>query len=227
MWDYGFTARLCRPYRAKTKGKIELVVHYVKYNFLYGILFQSIDDLNNQAINWLKKVNNQPHGTTHEIPAIRLLTEELTPFTTFPSYIISTKYERKISKNGYISLYGNRYSVPWQYANQQAEVELKENDVIIKVRGVTIGIHQLIEGKYRVSRQKEHFEGLLIAVRNDPVQRSIRSVNKDWKPEECFVEKRTLDEYDLYLEEDDDNSSPRKGPSKSDQPETEYYRCNS
>lgn len=30
---YGFTARLCRPYQAKTKGKIEHAVHFVKYCF--------------------------------------------------------------------------------------------------------------------------------------------------------------------------------------------------
>lgn len=194
---YGFTIRLCRPYRAKTKGKIERVVHFVKHNFLYGRTFHSFDDLSTQAFIWLKKVNSQVHGTTYEIPAIRFISEGLTPYTSFPPYAISSTYDRKISKDCYISLYGNRYSVPWQYANQPAEVELKVNKLFIKIRGEIVCIHQLIEGKNGVSRQKEHFEGLLKAVRDDPAQRRTWSEYTEWKSEECCVEKRTLNDYDL------------------------------
>ena len=115
---YGFKVRLCRPFRAKTKGKIERVVHFVKHNLLYGKKFNSFEDLNRQTHQWLQKVNNLQHGTTHEIPSIRLLSEELTPFMSFPPYPIVSRYERKVSKDCYISLFGYRYSVPWHYASQ-------------------------------------------------------------------------------------------------------------
>ncbi len=36
---WGFEARLCRPYRAQTKGKVESGVKYVKHNFLPGRSF--------------------------------------------------------------------------------------------------------------------------------------------------------------------------------------------
>jgi transposase len=52
---YGFTARLCRPYRAKTKGRIERIVHFVEHNFLYGNIFNFFEDLNLGVIQWLKK----------------------------------------------------------------------------------------------------------------------------------------------------------------------------
>jgi hypothetical protein len=102
------------PAGQKQKGKIERVVHFVKHNFLYGRAFHSFDELNSQAFQWLRKVNNQVHGITHEIPAIRLLSEGLTPYNSFPPYTLSRNYQRKISKDYYISLYGNRYSIPWQ-----------------------------------------------------------------------------------------------------------------
>ena len=35
---WGFTPRLCRPYRAQTKGKIESGVKYVRRNFVCGLL---------------------------------------------------------------------------------------------------------------------------------------------------------------------------------------------
>ena len=194
---YGFIARLCRPYRAKTKGKIERVVHFVKHNFLYGNTFNSFEDLNRSALQWLKKVNNREHGTTHEIPSIRLLSEELTPIKSFPQYHISCRYDRKISKDCYISLYGNRYSVPWHYANQQAEVQLTNNDVVIKVRGEPVCIHRLMDGRYQVSRLKEHFEGLLKAVRDEPILQKSWQKTPELKFDVCSVEKRTLDNYDL------------------------------
>jgi transposase len=35
---WGFRPRLCRPYRAQTKGKIESGVKYVRRNFVCGLL---------------------------------------------------------------------------------------------------------------------------------------------------------------------------------------------
>src|SRR5712691_3311722 len=47
----GFTPRLCRPYRAQTKGKVESGVKYVRRNFLCGLQGRepgSLSDLNAQ-----------------------------------------------------------------------------------------------------------------------------------------------------------------------------------
>ncbi|NBK26601.1 MAG: IS21 family transposase, partial [Spirochaetia bacterium] len=77
---FGFTSRLCRIGRAKTKGKVERAIYYVKDNFLYGRTFHSIEDLNLQARTWLNCVNGKVHGTTHEIPFDRLVQENLRPF---------------------------------------------------------------------------------------------------------------------------------------------------
>jgi hypothetical protein len=69
-WD--FRIRACRPYRAKTKGKVERPVFYVRDNFVYGREFLGDGDLNAQALSWLDEVANQRvHGTTREIPRER------------------------------------------------------------------------------------------------------------------------------------------------------------
>ena len=49
-WD--FRVRACRPYRAKTKGKVERPVSYVRSSFFYGRTFTSDSDLNAQAQHW-------------------------------------------------------------------------------------------------------------------------------------------------------------------------------
>ena len=54
---YGFKPVLCRPYRGQTKGKVERTVQFVRDNFMVGIRYKSLDDLNGQAVAWCNKVN--------------------------------------------------------------------------------------------------------------------------------------------------------------------------
>lgn len=76
----GFLPRLCRPYRAKTKGKVERVIGYVKGRFLTGRTFTSIDDLNSRLLVWLdSEANTRIHATTGETPFFRLAREGLLP----------------------------------------------------------------------------------------------------------------------------------------------------
>lgn len=64
---WGFKIRACRPYRARTKGKVERPVRYLRGNFFYGREFVSDDDLNAQARHWLDEVANvRVHGTLQE-----------------------------------------------------------------------------------------------------------------------------------------------------------------
>ena len=72
---WGFTPRLCRPYRAQTKGKVESGVKYVRRSFLCGLLGREpagLEDLNAQMQVWVAEVaNRRVHGTTHEQPMAR------------------------------------------------------------------------------------------------------------------------------------------------------------
>lgn len=77
---WGFTPRLCRPYRAQTKGKVESGVKYVRRNFLCGLLGQepsSLEELNARLQQWVQTTaNRRIHGTTHEEPVTRWATEK-------------------------------------------------------------------------------------------------------------------------------------------------------
>ena len=69
---WGFKIRACRPYRAKTKGKVERPVSYVRSNFFYGRTFISDTDINDQAEHWYRHVANvRIHGTLKERPIDR------------------------------------------------------------------------------------------------------------------------------------------------------------
>jgi len=73
---WGFRIRACRPYRAKTKGKVERPVGYLRGNFLYGRTFLGDADLADQCTRWLARANQRVHGTTRVIPGTRLVEEQ-------------------------------------------------------------------------------------------------------------------------------------------------------
>jgi transposase len=75
---HGFRVRACRPYRAKTKGKVERPIRYVRDSFFYGRTFLNDPDLDAQAEHWLRAVANvRCHATTKERPLERFERDEL------------------------------------------------------------------------------------------------------------------------------------------------------
>lgn len=75
---WGFRIRACRPHRAKTKGKVEHPIRYVRGNFFYGREFIGDADLDAQRGGWLDEVANaRVHRTTGCVPRRRFETEEV------------------------------------------------------------------------------------------------------------------------------------------------------
>lgn len=74
---WGFRARACRPYRARTKGKVERPIRYVRESFFYGRTFLNDEDLNTQSERWLEKICNvRRHRTLGEAPRLRFERDE-------------------------------------------------------------------------------------------------------------------------------------------------------
>ena len=74
-WD--FRVRACRPYRARTKGKVERPIRYLRGNFLYGREFLGDSDLAAQAQTWMNGTANvRLHATIKEPPLERFAREE-------------------------------------------------------------------------------------------------------------------------------------------------------
>ena len=83
---YGFRLRACRPYRAKTKGKVERFNGYLKNSFITPLaatlkqagLSLDVDMANGQVGEWLDEIAHQRiHGTTGKTPESLLIKEKL------------------------------------------------------------------------------------------------------------------------------------------------------
>lgn len=121
----GFTPKACKPYRARTKGKVERGVGYVEGNFWVAAEFTTLGDLNRQGLHWLDSVANQRvHGTTHEKPAARLQVERgvLKPMPNVQTWWPYLYEPRRVNIDGYFSYEGSLYAAPWKYAGGVVQV---------------------------------------------------------------------------------------------------------
>jgi hypothetical protein len=124
---YGFTPRACRPYRARTKGKDERMVGYVKQNFFVRYRrFESWEHLNQLAEQWLREeADLRVQGTVREV-VVERFEREKPHLQPLPNIRYDTSYfeYRQAAWDGYIEVKGNRYSVPASLVGQRVAVRI-------------------------------------------------------------------------------------------------------
>lgn len=157
---YGFKPILCRPYRGQTKGKVERTVRYVRENFMLGIRYHSLADLNSQAHAWCNKINAKIHGTTNERPIDRLADEKLLPLKR--EYIIDRINLRRVEKDCLISYAGNKYSVPAEYVGRDVTVIVLDHMLAAYFEGKQIALHKLSYSKNSLNVNKEHYKSMIV-----------------------------------------------------------------
>ncbi len=145
--QYGFTPRACRPYRARTKGKDERMVGYVKQHFFVRYrAFDSLAHLNQLAEQWLRdEADQRLHGTVNEVVSERFAREQPT-LHALPAMRYDTAYleTRRVSWDSYVEVRGNRYSVPDSLVGQMVRVRIGLDDQVrVYAEEQLVATHQL------------------------------------------------------------------------------------
>jgi transposase len=163
---YGFHPTACRPYRAKTKGRVERAVSYLRHSFFYGRNFHNLEDLNEQVEKWLETANNRVHGTTNDIPRERLVQEKAS-LLLIPRnpYVPMVSLGRRISRDGYISYNGNDYSVPEGLAATEIQVRANLERINFYQGDKLVATHPVLEGKGARRLAPEHRRNLRLYIR--------------------------------------------------------------
>jgi len=156
---YGIVPKACRPYRARTKGKVERGIRYIRGNFLAGRVFDDLDDINRQVIGWLDHTAHQRiHATTKIKPAVLLEQERehLTQLSAIAAYHVNRPVDRTVNYESMIQYRGNRYSVPPVYAGQTVKVKTEEGQIIVQSGDLIIAEHREAIKKGQCIVNKEH-----------------------------------------------------------------------
>lgn len=157
---YGVTPRACQPYRARTKGKVESGVKYVKRNALAGRRFVSWDALNAWLEEWTSIVADQRiHGTTHERPIARFARETLTPLGARAPYRYERERVRRVPTDALVAIGAARYSVPVQYVGTTVTVQETTTHYEI-FQGTTCIARHAKAPRHTVVMDRAHYQGL-------------------------------------------------------------------
>lgn len=166
FWDfahyYGFTPRLCRPYRAQTKGKVESGIKYVKRSFLPGRSFPAWEALNPTVQEWVLTVADQRvHGTTFRKPAEVFSEEALRSHLGRPPYVVQASLLRTVARDCLVTVETNRYSVPAAYVGQTVEVQWGADATVqIYCQGTLIATHARASGQHQLCVEPAHYAAL-------------------------------------------------------------------
>jgi len=133
-----FKVIFCRKSDPESKGKIENVVKYIKYNFIRGRTFTGEEDLNKSAISWLMRTaNSKEHAGTKKIPMREWQVEKQYMLPLKAQTITGqnknlNKY--KVRKDNTINYKSNFYTLPLgTYKNADTWVLLKEENEQIRL----------------------------------------------------------------------------------------------
>lgn len=160
----GFEPVFCHKSDPESKGKIENIVKYIKYNFLRGRAFKGTDLLNKEALGWLERTaNGTEHHGIRKIPAEEFKKEReyLKPYYGVPTPPVEDMKQYHVHKDNVINYHGNYYTVPTgTYRGRDTMVYVTEKDGQLSIFSVETGkliwVHHIPAGKGNLVRERSH-----------------------------------------------------------------------
>lgn len=160
-----FRIRACAPYRARTKGKDERGVGYVKSNAIAGRRFASWPELEAHLEAWTRDIADvRVHGTTGETPIERFTRDEATalrPLAGTPPFINARDLLRRVGADCAIEVDGNAYSVPWRLIGERVRVTVGGDLVRVLHAGREVAVHAELKGRHGRITDDSHLSGIV------------------------------------------------------------------
>ena len=144
---HGFRPKAARPYRAKTKGKVERAVKYVRQNFWPRVPdAMTLAELNTRVLQWAEQRDHRIHGTTHARPCDRWADDYAasTPYDPTHLWIFGEPFERKVTADAFVHWQGHRFAVPWEAAGHPVQVFRQPEDQILIRQGERLWAHYAV-----------------------------------------------------------------------------------
>ncbi|HYZ41105.1 MAG TPA: IS21 family transposase [Stellaceae bacterium] len=161
---WGFRPRACAPYRARTKGKDERGVGYVKRNAIAGHAFDSWAAFEAHLEWWMREIADvRVHGTTGEAPLVRFERDETAALKRLdgrPSFRQVRELVRRVQADCAIEVDGNSYSVPWRLIGESVQVIVADGRVRVQHGGAEVAAHAETTGRRQRILDPAHFHGV-------------------------------------------------------------------
>ncbi len=161
--DWDVQPRACAPYRARTKGKTEAGVKFVKRNGLAALAFPSFAALETHLAEWMVVADRRVHGTTREAPIVRFERDEQQALRPLPRRALPRREQRlrrRVAHDAFVDVETVRYSVPHRLVRDHVDVLVEEHTVRILHGTTTIATHARTQEPFARVVDPAHFAGL-------------------------------------------------------------------
>lgn len=161
--DWDVQPRACAPYRARTKGKTEAGVKYVKRNGLADLGFETFAALEAHVTAWMSLADQRLHGTTRETPVARFEREERASLRPLPVRALPAREQRvtrRVAHDAMVDLHTVRYSVPHQLVRDWVEVVVDIDTVRIFHGARLVATHARSSEPFARVIDPAHYAGL-------------------------------------------------------------------
>ena len=185
---WGFRPRACAPLRARTKGKDERGVRYVKENAIAGREFDSLEGVRAHLAWWQREIaDRRLHGTTGETPLARFEREagHLRARPGLPPFGQLRDLLRVVHADCAVVVDTNAYSVPWRLIGERVRVVASGGRVRVHHGAEVVADHAEHAGRRGRIVVREHLAGVNAGPR--------REGEDDGRAEPALL--RPLDEY--------------------------------
>ena len=161
--DWDVQPRACAPYRARTKGKTEAGVKFVKRNALADQAFASFAALEQHLAAWMVIADQRRHGTTREAPQVRFERDErpqLRPLPVRARPHRTQHLRRRVALDAFVDVDTIRYSVPHRLVRDHVEVLVLDDQVEIRHGSDLVATHRRSREPFARVIDPAHYAGL-------------------------------------------------------------------
>jgi hypothetical protein len=145
---FGFEFQAHRVGDANRSAHVERFFDHIERNYLAGRSFADWDALNTGARTWCDRDNARPRRHLHASPR-ELFAAERLHLRPLPLHVpeVYRLHQRVVDTEGYVNVWRNRYSVPWQMIGRTVEVR------------ETLRTVEIFEGPRLVARHRRGIDG--------------------------------------------------------------------
>jgi transposase len=160
---YRFEARPVAPARGNEKGRVERAIRYVRENFFEARKWQTLDELNAQAVEWTQTIAAERKCPEERSRTVReVFAEEQKSLLALPGdeFPCDERVEVHVGKTPYARFDLNDYSVPAEHA-QRTLMAVADLDTVRLVDGQTeVARHARSWSRGEQVEDPRHIEGL-------------------------------------------------------------------
>jgi transposase len=176
----GTELNACPCYWPRKKGKIEKPFQYIEEQFVKGNEFATMEELNARGKDFVNEWCNKKHSTTGRIPNEHYAKDELSTLQPLPKahWYMQAPQKRKVSPDSFVSINGNKYSVPVKYVGRDVRYRLLYGFRILIYAGATEEVILSVEeaqGKGIIRSDVAHYKAIA-----PKVSTSIPQIKRDF-----------------------------------------------